>query len=337
MPMITNNSGTLVAKSVDDHLGPGATRFFGSGYRRVDYTVSGAEPTANAVRAVVHVHHPVDWSKKGEDKELRPHLSTVDVLILAVRAAETLTSRTHGLDAAARRRTWIRRVDIKAPNKPIEDGFTSLPFSAQHPSTEPTPDGRAVSTLDCRVSAMRVRIELVHDLGGSHAEVDEDLGTALGAGYPGLYGTGFQRWRQFIDEVLTDVREDVPARADAMVLVEPPTDGRPDTGPESARGPVVSMIDSFVVALQLGQVLLYETDGLSRAESDTLWMRTTTITAGPPADRRAGLWFPTTTELHDSSLLHARGETWRTATIVGGCFGVITRCAVAHRVPSRNS
>jgi len=332
--MITNNSGTLVAKSVDDHLGPGATRFFGSGYRRVDYTVTGAELSPDALRAVVEVHHPVDWSKKGEDKELRPHLSTLDVLILAVRAAETLTSRTHGLDAAARRRTWIRRVDIKAPNKPIEDGFAALPFSAQHLTTEPAGDGLLVSTLDCRVSTMRVRVELVHAAAGGRAEVDEDLDTALGAGYPGLYGAGFQRWRQFIDEVLTDVRDDATARADAMVLVEPPTDGRPDTGPESARGPVVSMIDSFVVALQLGQVLLYETDGLTRAESDTLWMRNTTITAGPPADRQAGLWFPTTTELHDSSLLLARGETWRTATIVGGCFGVVTRCAVAHRIPS---
>jgi avirulence D protein (AvrD) len=336
MPMITNDNGTLVAKSVDDHLGPGATRFFGSGYRRVDYTVTAAELSADgrSVRAAVEVHHPVDWSKKGEDKELRPHLSTLDVLILAVRAAETLTSLTHRLDGEARTRTWIRRVDIKAPNKPIEDGFASLPFSARHVSTEPS-DGRLVSTLDCRVSTMRVRVELVHDTTGSHTP-HEDLDFALGHGYPGLYGAGFQRWRQFVDEVLTDVREDAPARADAMVLVEPPTDGVPGTGPESARGPVVSMIDSFVVALQLGQILLYETDGMSRADSDTLWMRHTTLTAEPPSGRQAGMWFPATTELHDSSLLHARSGTWRTATIVGDCFGVVTRCAVAHLLPSQN-
>ena len=329
--MTSNNAGALLLKSVDDHLGPGATRFFGSGYRRVDYAVSGTRlhGASDGLVSTVEIRYPADWSRKTEDAELRPHLSTIDVLILAVRAAEFLTAQRNDLDLAARGRTWLRRVDIKAPAKPVEGNLLSLPVAATHVATEAAGEGRLLSTVDAKVAAMRVRVLLEHDAGGADRR-RADLDTRFGVDYPGLYGGGFRSWRQTVADVVVDV---TAARATANVLVEPPDNPLSDGGVDSAAGPVVSMVDSFVVALQLGQVLLYTTDGMDRASSDTLWMRHTTITACPPAGRRAGEWFPAVAELADPALLETPNGVWRTATIVGDSLGVVTRCSVAHRLP----
>lgn len=329
--MTSNISGALLLESVDDHLGPGATRFFGSGYRRVDYAVGDTRlhGAADGLAATVEIRYPADWSRKTEDTELRPHLSTIDVLILAVRAAELLTAQRNDLDLAARGRTWLRRVDIKAPAKPVEGNLFSLPVTATHVSAAPEGGRRLLSTVDVKVAAMRVRVLLEHDPGGPAAS-PADLDARFGADYPGLYGGGFRSWRQTVADVVVDV---TAAHATANVLVEPPDDPFADAGVDSAAGPVVSMVDSFVVALQLGQVLLYTTDDMDRASSDTLWMRHTTITACPPAARRAGDWFPATAELLDPALLETPTGVWRTATIVGDSLGVVTRCAVAHRLP----
>ncbi|MFI0264771.1 AvrD family protein [Streptomyces sp. NPDC017056] len=98
----------------------------------------------------------------------------------------------------------------------------------------------------------------------------------------------------------------------------------------------ISMIDAFVAALQLGQVLLYELDGLTRAQSNTLWMRSTHIT-------RAGAsrpWHgsePITTSLQAAKALPtAAGETWRTADVVSAVGDLTVRCAVAHRLLERS-
>ncbi|MCE6998212.1 hypothetical protein LZG04_25935 [Saccharothrix sp. S26] len=330
--MTSTDSPVLLLKSVDDHLGPGATRFFGSGYRRVDYAVGGTRLSgvADGLVSTVEIRYPADWSRKTEDAELRPHLSTIDVLILAVRAAELLTARRNDLDPAARGRTWLRRVDIKAPAKPVEGNLLSLPVAAKHVSAEAAGDGRRLSAVDVKVAAMRVRVLLEHDAGEPDRRA-ADLDALFGADYPGLYGGGFRAWRQAVADVVVDVPT---AHATANVLVEPPDDAFTIAGVDSAAGPVVSMIDSFVVALQLGQVLLYAIDRMDRASSDTLWMRHTTITACPPAGRRAGDWFPATAELVDPALLETPNGVWRTATIVGDSLGVLTRCSVAHRLPT---
>ena len=83
----------------------------------------------------------------------------------------------------------------------------------------------------------------------------------------------------------------------------------------------------------MGQVLLYELDGIRRADSNTLWMRRTTMTADPEALASAST-SGVVAALEEPRLLTAGAERWRTATIVGDCQGVLTRCAVAHRLPS---
>src|ERR1700759_3650313 len=97
----TASMGGLQFSSIDDYLGPGAARFFGSGYRRVSYGWNGLEvgdPSGSSMRAAGAVVYPADWSRKRDAVQLRPHLSTIDAMILGTSSAELCLVRQHGLD-----------------------------------------------------------------------------------------------------------------------------------------------------------------------------------------------------------------------------------------------
>jgi hypothetical protein len=334
--LTVNAADVLRLDSVDDYLGTAASRFFGAGYRRVKYTmqdvaVNGCADDHRCLRSHVAVVYPADWSRKKAAIDLRPHLSTLDVLILAVRLAELHLNLDLAMSRQQRRTAWLRRVDIKAGATPYEDGLDALRVHAVHRGTADRPDTRLgqVSTFDCEVGNMTVRCEIEHE-----------PRTAPGAGPPladlvdtlpgRLYGDGYQTRTQALKDIDVDI-PNLRASATASVYCGQSIDGRED-GLEAHYHPSVSMIDSFVMALQLGQILLYELDQFPRADSETLWMRNTTIVCDRP-DRPAGSPFALTTALVEPRGVEARGAMWRTATIVGESPGLRTRCAVVHRLP----
>jgi len=319
----------LQLSSIDDYLGPGATRFFGSGYRRVSYGWHDLEtgaPSGN-VRAVAAVKYPTDWSKKQSATPLRPHLSTIDAMILGVRSAELCLLRQHELDPRQRCTAWLRKLAINAASAPYEDGLDRFQVEASLNTTLQAPNrlDRWLSSFDCRVANMNVRCEIEHPLpdDASSRRITTDSEPR------GLYGEGYRHPSQAIE----DIKIHTPAgRAEAVVRVDAASrEAALGEGLEAYYRPSVSPIDSFVVSLQLGQVLLYEMDRMTRAESNTLWMRHTSITTKTPY-RPADRPFAATVHLEDSRLVNMRGASWRTATIVGEMRGIHTRCAVAHQL-----
>lgn len=322
------NAQASKLSSIDDYLGDASGRFFGSGYRRVSYGCDQPDLTMTdegtvGLTTVAHVVCPSDWSLKA-GVEQRPHLSTIDALLLAVRAADTLAAAAYRLDDAARSRTWTRRVDIRAGAAPVEGALDRVPVTAR---LEPAAGDR--STVRVEVASMKVTVELGHDQ-QSHGAPPPPV-TPLGPpSYEGVYGERYAVRSHQIEQVGID-RSALRAEAEVRLLapVAEPMHG----GLETAYPRNVSFIDGFVVALQLGQVLLYELDGLSRADSDTLWMRTTTITAETAA-RPAGERFPAVAALENARRLQSRDGTWRTATVVASSGGVAVRCSVAHQLPT---
>lgn len=329
--MRTASTTPLRLDSVDEYLGPAATRFFGVGYRRVRYTMPCVAVRDGRLNTTVGVEYPVDWSRKSANVDLRPHLSTVDALVLTARSAELYLNHALGMDLARRRTAWLRRVDIKAGAQPYEDGLDALEIEAVHRDTATEPGSRCGyrSTFDGRVGNMTVRCEIEHERPESPVEVS--LPELTASAPRRLYGDGYQHQGQALRDVRIDVAD---LRADATVTIDPalPADPSGD-GLEAYYQPSLSMVDSFVISLQLGQVLLYELDQLPRSRSNTLWMRHTTISSDTP-ERPVSGPVEVTTSLVDSRLLESRGATWRTATIVGQSPGVVTRCAVVHKVPT---
>lgn len=327
----------LYLADVSDYLGAPERRFFGEGYKRARHRLTGfhipeadgAAAGAPRLGATAQVTYPRDWSRKG-DVDQRPHLSTVDVLLLGAQLTEALLTGHLGLTEPELATVWLARVRIKAGSRPVEDDLTGFPVSAHVAGRMASPQpGRARTAVEATVGTLRVRLEVDHpDVHPGERPVTEV--TVRDGGYGDTYRLGGQR----VESVLVRPGTNV-ATADVRLT------GGPDGalgGMEGEQQPSVHLVDAFVTALQVGQVLLYELDRVPRAASDTLWMRSTLLEAATPHRPRTapdGSPLPLRAELRDAVRLNNRqGETWRRADIAAHLADITVVCSVAHRLPS---
>ncbi|MFB7669350.1 AvrD family protein [Kitasatospora sp. NPDC056138] len=333
----TQTPDAPVRETVDDYLGPGERRFFGSGYRRAEQRLTDIQVVSQAdgtgtVHARGSVDYPADWSRKGTTDQA-PHLSSIDALLIAGEAAELHLTHALGLDAAQRRGLRLRRVQLKAGRRPVEeelDGF------AVHATTA-RPSERS-TVVDCRVGELRASLEIEHPplpaatVGPARSARYDSPEDLLGPARLRPYAAAHRSRTQTIEELSVDL----PARRASALLgsraVEPPAG--PVGGLESYSYGAVSALDVFVGAIQLGQILIYGLDSVSRAESNTLWMRQAVLEIGDPYRPLSGP-APLSAELVDPQLLTTKaGETWRVVDIAAAFAHMRIRCSATHRLPA---
>jgi hypothetical protein len=331
----------LILASIDDYLGPGENRFFSRGYQRAEYrvrdiVVNPSQAPEPGVRAQVDVGYPEDWSKK-DDIDQRPHLSTVDALVLGVQLAELHLAHGYGLTGPDRARARLRKAVLRAGGEPQED-LAGIPLSARLVKSEDATGApsRVLSVYSCTVGNLRIRCEIEHPIGtrgaaeGGYNSLDE----VLDPGDRRYYGEGFKARRHHIQDVRVDM-DAFTAKADVHFTPEPDA---ALLGIDGELHPSVTFIDAFVVNLQLVQVLMYELDSLTRADSNTLWMMQTLL-AAPAAPSllpdRPGLALPAEASFTDKRLLPLRGGIWRSVDIDARLAGIGLRCSFAHELPTR--
>ncbi|MFJ4220056.1 AvrD family protein [Curtobacterium luteum] len=310
-------------ESIDDLLGPAAGRFFGLGYRLTDPRLRNAEThlsdgvweltaTADAVSGAA-------WSRKGDDEQ-EPHLSTTDLIVLAVASAYEILARER--DAAALTTCAVARVDIRSPRSPIEGDLRALPVRGYAPAGF----GRGADvSVAVDIAGFVITVDVLQDPSAlpvpGGARVEDRPGDGV---YCGVYRSR------------SPLVEDIHLTGDeASATVTVPELGRRPAaelcGLEAAFQPTMNIVDAFVAVLQLGQVLLYRLDAIDRAASDTLWMRRTIITV--PAERRPSVRSSTRTRLERARTLQQDGRAWRLADIVGEFeSGIEINCSIAHVV-----
>nr|WP_245695023.1 AvrD family protein [Streptomyces antibioticus] len=332
----------LMVAAIDDYLGPGEHRYFGTGFRRVRHRLEtirvSRRPDATEATAHASVTYPAHWSAKGTG-ELLPHLSSIDSLALGAQLAEILLGHAYGLDAGARSRMWLREVSLRAGVHPQED-LADIPVHGvfRPAESESVADGLLVSCLDVRIGSMEVRCEVQHEVAGGyrtdraearHPSAEDALGEPCRRYFADLF-----RHR---DQRVTDLTVDRDAgRVDATVRITPaPGESRiRPTGLESAYLPSASMIDAITVTGQLAQVLLYELDGIDRGDSDTLWLRKAALSTRMPL-RALDHAFPVHARIEDSRLLIIADDTWRVCELGYAFHGITGGFSVAHRLPDR--
>lgn len=312
----TTRTAPLLYSSVDQLLGSRHTRFFGEGFKRVGHRLGdiAVRPGhgGQAVTATAGLALPRDWSRKGVDEQ-PPHLSTIDAMLFSAQLAGLYLAHTHGLGAEDG--FGVRSAVLKAGKAPQETGLDRFGVSAAVLGTEARQGGLR-SEFDCLVGILAVRLTVDH--GGSPAALRgdrryDDAGELPGPWNGAPYGADHRKRTQLLTGVEVD-RYALTAAADLAIS------GGGNAGP--------TMVDLFVSALQLGQVLLYGLDSIARADSDTLWMRRTVIDrTDDAADGRL------TVRLEAERLLEAATGTWRGADVVAAHAGVELRCTVAHRLP----
>ncbi|MFF9626371.1 AvrD family protein [Streptomyces griseosporeus] len=341
-PTATASPALLHLPSVDDYLGPSATRFFSAGYRRAEHTVDDVRISTGTttggrpgVSALVSLAYPRDWSKKKASTDLFPHVSTVDMLVIGIQLCEAYLAHVHRLGAADRRRARIRKITLKAGTTPQEE-LTGLPAGAELRRTQrdAAAAGGHVSTFTAHVGVMTARYEIEHAVAdeprgdGTYASLDDVLGPAAAR----YYGDGFKLRSHTVTDVRADVAgltatatvaaHDLPGYAEAVTAG---IDGERMAGE-------LTPVDCFVTNLQLIQVLMYELDGIRRQDSNTLWMQQTVLTATGPAHPAAE---PATAEaaLTGSWLVPLRGGLWRDVAISARLGGYEMQCSFAHELP----
>jgi len=320
---------------IDEILGDSATRYFGAGFRQVrhrlyDVRVDVRNRSANLV---VEVQYPSAWSKK-RNRELQPHLSTIDAMTVAADLAELYLRQAYGLSAADAARCWIRRSVMKASATPTTD-LAHVSASTTLERTEASADAICghFSQLKCVIGSMNVELVVDHPIveatnhSASYAQIDDALGPAACRHYAeGHKGT-------FID--LSDIVADAPDRAAATMILQPsPAPGAPD-GLSASYEPFVSMMHALVAAAQMSQVVLYQFDQITRETSNNMWLRRLAMEMHRPTTIDRPLLIQTW--ITKTNVLPMKASQWRSANFVTSFPGIQMDYNLAHELTSTTS
>lgn len=112
--------------SVSELLGDADQRYFSAGYRAVRQDLRGIrlytdDHGAIRVGASLALSYPQSWSQKAGQEDRRPHLSTLDALLVASQLTEVILLEALSLPRELRQWVWIRRAVIRAGAKAVEE------------------------------------------------------------------------------------------------------------------------------------------------------------------------------------------------------------------------
>lgn len=284
-------------KTIDDFLGLRQGRYFGDGYLKSSQVIRDFEMSgglnAMQVSCVGAVSLPDMWSTKGEAAQT-PHLSTIDVIEFAL---ECLRQFRIGTRRGSELPTdLLSSISIVAGSKPVDDALHAVPISGQILLND-----EAHEVMSLKIANMEVTLRLRPENG----RLARDL--------------SFSREPVELGKVLLNTEE---MQASAMAYIDP-----------ERSGGVWSPSASFACALQLGQLLLYKLDNIERAESNTLWMKKTTIKFSDSMPC-TGSAQPIYACLDDVLKYEKADGVWRRANVCAAFCNVEITCRVTHRLPT---
>ncbi|HHQ6628040.1 TPA: AvrD family protein [Serratia fonticola] len=319
--------------SIDEILGPSENRFFSSGYRRSEHHISNLVLRANTeekqhcLEAVVSLSYPRDWSVKNIGMDVTPHLSTIDMLVIAIQMIETHLTCCFDLSQTELQKIHIGEIAIHAGTKPQEN-LNDIPITATLRRSEPKHNDpyRFISTYECRVGLMRAVCQVEHPPSGSKKPKElryRSIDDAVENMQNRYYTTGYKKQKHILSNIILDLTN-LTANADVEVLAN--GDDAYITLPQAA-----SYIDVFVTCAQLAQTLLYSLDGLTRNETSTLWMIRSHFSEGSESVNHE---MKSKAFISESKIIELNGRKWRNANIIGTLGNKDVRVTFAHALPS---
>jgi hypothetical protein len=308
---------SMAGDGFEQILGPAARRYFGDGYRRTLYSIHDFQVEESRAHAVAHVEYPASWSTKTNATRLVPHLSTIDAAILATRMTQVLLERTPGLNAEQIGRAWIRSLSIRSGRSPVE-ALVTVPIEARVVASY-AEDGVLVTEFDQWIGGMIVAVSVVHERGENHP------GERVTNTWPvGPMTDLFRRTEHRTSIEHLDIESGVLVCRHH--LIPQPTAAE---GLESAYWPAPTLVDCLVLAGQMAQVLIYESDEVDRDATSTLWMRRASFTATSPAERTKS----TTAKMAviDHRTMHREGRTVNSVRVtMPSLFGVSVEASLGY-------
>ncbi|TCW47582.1 avirulence D protein (AvrD) [Bacillus thuringiensis] len=325
----------FIYKDIDDILGNREQRFFGTGFKKVNHQVQDIAVSEKCVVATANIIYPMDWSKKSEDTDLKPHLSTIDATVLSLQLNEIYIIQKFGITKAQRRKIWMKRIVLKAGTTPQED-LDNLIISTRHIETKIVSNSLCtnMSIFESQIGSMQIRCEIEHDI---EEECNEEasfdsIDEILGLHNKRYYGDMYKNSQQIIEDVEIDFSNQ---RLTSLVNVKDMDENllKPE-GMEADYFPSLSIIDCMITVAQMAQALIYKIDDIDRSNSNTLWMRKVIIENKNPNQPYGP--FIASTHISKSNLLKLKGGIWRTTEMLGEYKNYDLHYYLAHELPYKD-
>ncbi|WP_242855855.1 AvrD family protein [Ruminiclostridium josui] len=299
--MITNE----VYETIDELLGDKDKRYFSSGFKNVKHLFNDISISLfrNELTAKCSAIYPENWSIKENGTVLKPHVSTLDILVFAFCLNTLFVSHIYQLNNTQIDDMWIKKVTIKAGSNP-EYNLEEIDIHTNFLGTSKTDDVRYNSVFSNEIAGFNVVIEIEHFI---NSITTEDIyyssmncaGSTI-AGY----------CRQLVDKNkiydLSNIYIDKNSQSLYSNVNIRKTEAISDNN-------IYSIIDLFACASQQMQALIYRIDNIERKCSNNLWMRKVNIEYKKPISTLKS--FRQSVSISKSKILSMKGSIWRIATL----------------------
>lgn len=304
---------------IDQVLGPSESRFFGAGYKNSSYQIAQTRSVelARTFEGYVQLSIAPKWSTKGNGEQL-PHVSTTDVLAIAMFLSESAIEEEFGI---YRNQLLLNTMTVRAPARPAEGNRYEFQSRCTVEKVPENPDiiNTVVSFLGFTVRSSFGQIATVRSETVSNAKSH--------------WLDGFKQSSNQIENVVIDPN----SRTSSADLVHGWNGGdAPLFGADTLFPDAPSIIDCFVSGLQLGQVLIYDIDEMDRSQSNTLWMRSLSITTNSKLRSTVDTKCMLRCDVKKTSILPCDDDTvWRTILLGISLPGITMDCSVVHNIKKR--
>jgi len=325
----------IAIQNIDDILGQSQQRYFGAGYKHVKHNILDIhiDPDNNQFDAMVSIDYPTSWSTKKTSKELKPHLSTIDVFVVAAQMCDVFMSHCFKLSEGESKQAWLRSLTVRAGKDSVLN-LNEIPLS-----------GNLVKSIKTEDSINGFLSEFKLSLGGFtlNLEVDHSSLAAKCSNAPIKFKSLNEIFdperRAYYGDQYANISHNIHIKSmDAMSIegdlkFEKTSDYNPTSGIGAAFSGCYNPLDLMICGAQLSQVLVYQIDQLSRENTKNLWMRSVKVVCPQPLIK--GGSFPITIETKKTRLINKGGESWRMADLraispVDSDFYM--ECNVAHEI-----
>ncbi len=297
--MITNE----VYKTIDEILGDKDKRFFSSGFKNVRHLFNSISisPCQNELTAKCSAIYPENWSVKDDGTVLKPHVSTLDILVFAFCLNTLFVSHMYQLNNNQISDTWIKKVTIKAGSEP-EYKLEDIDINTRFLSTAEIGNDRYNSVFSNEIAGFNIVIELEHYITSTTTEdiyysSINDACSAI-AGY----------CSQLVDKNKIYDLSNICIDKNSQSLSSNVNIRKTNTISDNN---IYSVIDLFACASQQMQALIYQVDSIERKCSNNLWMRKVEIEYKKPVSTLKS--FRQSVYISKSKILRMKESTWRIA------------------------
>ena len=293
----------------DDILGDFEKRYFGAGHKRTNYKLKEGSECEKA-----EITHTSNWSEK-KGCLIKPHLSTVDGIILSVMYVEKYMIDNMKFDVLDD--MFLYSFEIKSGTCAIEDlKDISIKIRNEKILSSEADFEVSVEGMIVRLRFRKVSVQSIYDECSKEQKKYNYISEHLKGIKHNIFGIEIDG-----DEITCTVsREKV--------------DDYSYTGIGSILSKSMSILEWLIVFSQMGQILAYDIDSIDRQNSETLWMKNVKAEIVNPVEYKGNI--SVSGGVTKKSLLNIKSDNWRIFEMAGSSAdgNVRFQGKIAHILPN---